>query len=196
MTDFAPVTAVHSDGTVAFGSDEKLWVKFFAHPVHLAFKSQQEGRPVYESRDYVEIMQPGEPQSVWRGQVTEEHRQRFPRKWDAYQAKREQTQEGTPLPTLFPAEPHFVSVMHDLKIFTVEQLAALTEHGISRLGLGGRDHVQRAQRLLEASKGMAGAHRMQAEIDAEKAKVAVLESEMAQLRALLNERTEPSRKRA
>jgi hypothetical protein len=179
----------HADGSVSFGSDERLWVKFYPKPVHMAFKSEQEGRPIYESRDYIEIRQPGERDALIR-EVNEADKHRFARQWHAYQEGKEVTQDGTPLDTLYPREPHMVKMMQALHIHTVEQLAHLQEAGIGRLGMGGRAHVQRAQAFLEAAGRMAGANQMQAQLDAANDQIAELRNQIEQLRAAA---TEPRR---
>jgi hypothetical protein len=175
--NFMPGGIVHADGNVSIGDDARLNVTFYTRSLQNNFLSQQTGRPVFEPHDFVRILQPGERDTLDR-EVNDLDKMRWPRHWAAYQEKREQTPEGTPLAVLFPHEPHIVDMMSDKKIFTAEQLAGLTEPGIQRLGMGGRQHVERAKRLLDASQSVAGAHKMQAEIDGLRDQVGVLQTDL------------------
>ncbi len=167
---------------VTFYGDDRLFVTFYTRSVQNNYKSEQEGRPVFEPRDFIKIIQPGERDENDR-EVREEDKFRFPRQWAAYQAKQEQVPEGAPLAVLYPNEPHIIDGMRALKIFTVEQLANLTEAAISRLGMGGREHVARAKRFIEAAEKFGKANQMQRELDAAKDEIAVLKSKVDQLTA-------------
>lgn len=151
-------------GQVSYAADNRMVVWFFKKSEQNNFLSQQEGRPIFEGKDFVHIQQPGERDSVER-EARWDDKQRWERKWDAYQAGLEQQQSGTPTATLFPVNPETVDMLRALKVTTAEQLADMTEQGISRLGLGGRQLVQKAKDFLEASKGMASAHALQKQID-------------------------------
>ena len=103
-------------------------------------------------------------------------------------------QDGTPVATLYPNDPALVTQFRALHIFTVEQLGGLTETGIMRLGMGGRAHVERAQKFLDAAKGMAGAHKMQAELDAANEKAEAMAERMALMERQLAALAEPKRR--
>ena len=179
--DFSTGGQVHPDGTVTFGKgDDGLFVQFYAHAVHLEFQSNQEGRPIYEQRDYVRVIQPGERDKIER-QVREDDKHRWPRQWAAYQAQQQQVPDGTPIDVLFPGAPHEVAMLKALHVHTVEMLAALSEQGIGRLGLGGRSKVERAKKFLDAAASMAGANKLQAELDEARAEIGALKAQMEQL---------------
>ncbi len=192
MSDFSfgQGTVDPSSGMVAFGDDKRLYVKFYTRSVRNNWQSQEQGRPVFEPRHFVQIMQPGERDMIDR-EVRDEDHYRFPTQWARYQAEQEQVPEGTPLAILYPAEPHIVDSMSALKIFTTEQLAGLSEQAISRLGMGGREHVARAKRFIEAAEKFGGAHQMQRDLDAANDRIATLEGQIQQLMASAPKRGRP-----
>jgi hypothetical protein len=157
---------------------DRRYVKFFAGKVQNGVQSIAAGRPIFETVDMLEIRHPGEKE-VHHIRVREEHKHEFPRHWAAYEAGRVPDMDGTPIETLYPNDPAMVQQFKHLHIFTAEQMAGMTEQGISRLGMGGRSHVERAQKFLEAAKGMAGAHKMQRELDEANERAEALAEKMA-----------------
>jgi hypothetical protein len=170
----------HPSGGVAqvsYSADNRKIVKFVRRSVHLAHQSEVEGRPIFEGRDFVRIQDPGDPLMIIDREVNRDDPYRWPRHWEMYQAGLEQEAVGTPVATLFPANPETVDMLRALKITTAEQLAGLSEQGIAKLGMGGRKHVQKAKDFLEAAAGMAAAHgALQMQIDAKDDKLRVGEA--------------------
>lgn len=163
-TMFAQHTGINpADGRVAYGDDSRLAVRFFRGKEIHGIQSQEEGRPIYTGVDMVAIRQPGE-RDEYHGIATPEHKMRFPKQWEAYQNGQEHIPDGTPLAVLYPNQPETVENLRFLKIYTVEQLAGLQEAAIGRIGLGGRDHVTRAQKFMQAATGYQAANRMNKEM--------------------------------
>lgn len=140
-------------GQVTFGSDDKLITWFFDKPILNGIKSKEAGRPIYENVTHVHIQQPGE-RDFLECPATQEHAERFPRKWAAFKAQMEQKIEGTLLSVLFPTNPALVESLKHINILTIEQLGALNDTQIQNIGLGGRQFVDLAQKFLaQAEKG-------------------------------------------
>jgi hypothetical protein len=184
---------VHSDGAVSMGSDARLYVEFYAHSEHQPWKSAEQGRPIYEKKDYIKIIQPGERDQMVR-EVTDLDKMRFPKQWQAYENQQAQIPDGTPLAVMFPQDPQICDQFRALKIHVVEHLAGLGEEGIKRLGMGGRDHVERAKNFLAAASNMKGAHEMQRQIEAQKDEIATLKAALEQVQKELA--ANPKRRRA
>jgi len=146
-----PQTFDPNGGLVAFGTDEKLFVRFFKKPELNGYKSREAGAPIYDDVDYVSIQQPGERDVTVRP-VTNEHRQRFPRQWMAFQQGQEQRPEGTLVEILFPTNPGTVETLKFLKIFTVQQLAGASDTAIQNLGLGGSQWREMAKAFLDKAE--------------------------------------------
>jgi hypothetical protein len=141
------------DGSVKIGDDSRLFVQFYPNVVldHAATAESEDGQPVFKTVDYVKIQQPGE-RDLFDAPATEEHKHRFPRQWDLYRSGKEQ-HDGTPLALMFVGDrAHIAEMLKARKVFTVEQLANLSEDGVSRIGMGARQLVEQAKRFLDTMK--------------------------------------------
>lgn len=204
MSDyFAPMAPDPMSGVMRLeGGDGRLWVRFERRSRRNAYKSEIEGRPIYEPIDYIKIQQPGE-RDQWVGPVTEAHKARFPKQWEQYQKDTEQTPEGTPVSLLFPNEPHVIELLLDLKVQTIEQLAQLTEQAIDRLGMDGRKYVAKATAAMDKSEALREVTKLTHELTAAKDELSVLreantalQGRMQALEDLMEDRARPSRKAA
>ena len=205
MSDFPSLSgpsAVEWEGHIGMvrQADRRV-IEFYQGTELNGVRSTQEGRPIYEPVDMIRIRHPGE-RDVHEILVREEHKHEFPRQWAAYKAGQTAGIDGTPLATLFPVEQAIVKQMGTLHIFTVEQLAGLTEAGITRLGMGGRQHVERAKKFMEASSGMANGHRLESELrssqeqlEQAKAQILAMQQQMQILMAAHDDDNAPRRGR-
>ncbi len=169
--EFNP-TAYTPDGVAVFGSDNQLLVKFFKHPQISKYKSTEAGRPIFEDVIMIEVLQPGEKDAV-RVLADEFHQHRFARQWENFQKGNEQAIVGTPLNLLFPNEPSTILTLNSFNIFTVDQLASISDTAMTQLPMG-RALSDRAKRYLETANGGATFHQMKQEIDALTAKLQAL----------------------
>ena len=140
-----------------FKGDENLLVKFFKNPRFNQAKSQEAGRPIYDEVDFIQIMQPGNKDSIIIQPATQMDKQRFSAHWARYEARTSQdVYEGTPL-TEWPGVTR--SMAEELKFFnvhTVEQLASVSDsNGIKIMGINLLK--DKAKAFLEVSKENAGA---------------------------------------
>lgn len=158
--DFNPQTYT-PDGVAVFGNDAQLLVRFFIHPELSTYQSKNSGAPVYHDVEMIEVFQPGEKDSV-KQLVTDFHRHRFPKQYQAFKEGKEQTSTGTPLELLFPSEPSIVLTLKNLHVYTIQQLAALNDTGIANLPMGGRQLVERAKQYLATAQTGANMHQMEA----------------------------------
>ncbi|MGM4987418.1 hypothetical protein [Tardiphaga sp. 841_E9_N1_2] len=158
------------DGIAMFGKDEQSMVRFFRHPMLSKIQSEEKGLPVYVDVDMIEVIQPGEKESV-QVLATEWHKRRFQKQWQAFQDGIEQTAVGTPLDHLFPSEPGTILTLKSFNIHTVQQLAGLTDSAIGNLPMG-RQLVDKAKAYLGSADGGSEFHAMQRRIAELEAKVA------------------------
>jgi hypothetical protein len=140
--------------------------QFFTEPVKMEFKSQQAGRPIFEEREFVRIIIPGDRRSMAVEPVNDEHRARWPKDYEAFTAGRAAPLEGTPLKE-WPVSAMTASKAEELAFFnikTVEQLAALNDGQLQNLGMGARELRERSRLWLSVAKsGAAPLERLQAE---------------------------------
>lgn len=122
----ARATGMNPDGTVNFGNANEVLAFFRRSSKRDNFASQQAGYPIEKGIDVIEIRQYGEKDSTIR-EVTPADQVRFPQQWAAYQQKREQVQDGTPLDMLFPKNPEVVATLKANNVHTIQALAAVPD---------------------------------------------------------------------
>jgi len=152
---------IDQDGTLRFRGDSSLFVTFYKRAKTNNFKSREAGAPVFEGVDYVKIVIPGEKENVIDRPIKPWDKHRFPRQWQAYQDKKEQAIDGTPLDVLFPDSPETVAALKANQIHTVQQLAAISDTAAGGIQFGG-EHRQRAKKFLLAAESGKGFHALEA----------------------------------
>lgn len=157
-------------------NSEGLLVTFFTQPVQNRYKSQIEGRPVFDAVPFVRIRIAGSNSTEVERKVKEEDKKRWPEAWAAYQRREQGVVGGTPINQWPELNVVQVAELKALNIMTVEALAELSDAGISKLGTGGRDLVKRAKQYLAGPKSTEKALR---------AEVAELKQLVSQLQAQL-----------
>lgn len=130
-----------------FQGDEKLHVRFFALPRIDVVESTKANRPIFKDVHYVEMMMPGDKHNIVVEPVWDQHKTRFPAKWDAYIRGASQQIVGTPLKVAPFLTPSHVAELEYLKIFTVEQLADLSDSALNFMGAN--EFKQAAKKFLE-----------------------------------------------
>ena len=114
-----------------------LGARFYEEAVKNSFKSEQTGRPIFDTKLFVEIVIPGDFGGTVVHEVTEEHRLRFPDQWRRFAASREgiDTGEiGTPLKMWSILRPHMVAELVAMNFTHVESIAHASDAGLSSIG--------------------------------------------------------------
>lgn len=141
---------LYSDNAQA-EADKHLRVAFHMVAVHHKAKSEAEGRPIFVDVPHITIITPGS-RDTFVGEATENYQRRFPRQWAAFLSKSSQDVEGTPLTEVTWLTLSQVAEMKASNIFTVEQLANLTDANAQKI-MGNFAIRDKAKRWLDASKG-------------------------------------------
>ena len=128
---------------------------FSVQPVQNNFKSSQEGHPVFEDKEFVQIITPGLSKSVASEEVTDEHKQRWPQRYAAFKAGQEPPTEGTPLAEWPSISQSLALTLKAQHVRTVEDLASLHDNLLGALGTGGRELRSRAKAWLESAHSSA-----------------------------------------
>jgi hypothetical protein len=177
-----------------------LLVKFYMDAVHLKGQSETEGRPIFEDREFVEIIPIGDTKTVVTKPVTDVERQRFPEEYAVFKKGIEMVFSGTPLnqwPIMLPSQ---IKQFNHFNIYTIEQLSEIDDIAISRVGPGTRDFVEKAKAFIAKAKGSAEVQRFASENLAMKTQIAeqaeIIKELAAKVGALSdNERRGPGRPR-
>lgn len=149
--------------------------RFYMHPVQNKALSEKEDRPIFEDKEMVEIRIPGDKHISWVGPVTEaqkiegqwiDSRQRFPEAYAAFKRGEQVAMVGTPLeqwpnPRLTAAR---VAELKALNIFSVEDLASVSDSNLAKMGMGGREMRQSARDYIEKAKASADPSALLAEM--------------------------------
>ena len=156
-------------------------------------KSLAEGREIYDDVEMCEIRFPGakdwkafpattlstqwikDPYSGSEKQIT--YAERFKHQYMQFKARAAQTKSGTPLdfaPFLTEARR---AELRAQNVYTVEQLAAIEGTELKNLGPGGREYKNNAEEFLATAKAGAPNLQMAAELEAMRARNAVLEED-------------------
>ena len=161
-------------------------------------KSLAAGRPVYDDMEVVEIRFPGSRNvsvfpatsfSHWAEdfqtgeQTPVTYAERFSRQYQQFKAQSAQTKSGTPLahvPFLTEARR---AELRALNIYTLEALAHVDGQELKNLGHGGRDLKNKALEYIAESKAGAPNLAMAAELEALKARNAIIEEDLKIVRA-------------
>ena len=172
------------------GADSRLIANFYVRAVQNNFKTEQEGRPIFEDIDYVKIFIPGDSLNILDQPVREDHKTRFPRQWAHFlnQKEGDQREVGTPVTSWPRISVSMAEELKALKFFTVESIANASDAMITKLGMiaGKSPYAFRedAQRFLKLASDDAEVSRME-----EKTKS--LEAQVAEMKAMLESLTNP-----
>jgi hypothetical protein len=141
-----------------------------------------EGKPHFGEFEFVTIRVPGDRKSEWYGRVTDEHRRRFPRAYNAWKQGLEAPTEGTPLKECAWIGRAQVEELAFAHVKTVEQLAALSDAQLKgAVPMNGYVLREKAQRHLEQIAGAAPNEKLAAENAELKANMAVMQANMDEL---------------
>lgn len=165
--------------------DSRLFVQFYSKPMQNAFKTQVEGRPIFEDIVFVKIYVPGDNTTVIDTPARDDHKARFPLHWAHYQnTNGGELEAGTPLKAWSILSAAQVEELRALKFFTVESVATASDAQLQRIGMiagmAPTAFRERAQRYLHAAKDEGFGN-----LQAERAKK--LEEENAQMKSDMDE---------
>jgi len=174
-------------------STKHLHIEFFAKPVENKRRSLEEGRPIYDDKEFVKIRFAGDKNRILEAPADDpsvrdpqtnrwvSYKERFPRHYEAFRAGMEFHGDGTPiseLPFLTEAKR---AELRALNIHTAEALANLDGAALTRLGMGGRALKDQAQSYLDSAKGSAAESRLAKENADLKARMEAMEAQIAAL---------------
>ena len=164
-----------------YQGDEFLLVKFFMHPRINQTKSAEEGRPIYVETPYIQIMQPGNKDSIVIRPATDMDKQRFAEHFKKFEARTDDDHvEGTLLeewPGITRAQ---CEELRYLNIRTVEQLSGMSDSNAQNI-MGIQILKQKATKYMESAKEEATANAL-----------ADANAQIAELRAMIEAQPETS----
>ena len=189
-------------------ADSRLAVRFESKPRQNEFRSQQEGRPIYEDVDYITIYVPGDSTLTVVAEVREDHKARFPLQWAHYQNRHSDDPRhiGTPVSQWPMVTPAMAEELRAMKFFTVESIAMASDAQLATMGMkAGMNPMvfrTRAQTYLKVAKDESVASAQEEQIKQLQqentsirtetdAKIAAMQEQMAQILAAVGAKSEP-----
>jgi len=172
------LTAMAMEGQKGrYNGDEFLLVKFFTHPKLNRVKSKEEQRPIYVETPYIQIMQPGNKDSIVIRPATAMDKNRFAEHFRKYEAREtEEHVEGTLLEEWTGITRSQCEELKYLNIRTVEQLAGVNDSNAQNV-MGIAFLKQKAGKYLIAAKDEATSQALMET----KEELATLKAQMAAL---------------
>ena len=185
--DGKPMT-IRQDGWVDFSNTNRANVIFYKKSVIDRAKSEDAGRPVYVSIDYVRVQQPGEV-DVMDCPIKDNQKavHMFPNQYMKFiQNEDQDVPDGTPTEVLFPNFPEIPANLHTCGIHTVEQLAGLTAPALQNVGMGATEWQVKAVKFLNSAKGGQEYHKLTKTIDELKSQNEVLQNQLSLVKQQLD----------
>jgi hypothetical protein len=184
----------HTDFEDRNKSDPKAFVRFFLLPKKNEALSAEAGRPIFEDKEYVEIIVPGNETNRPVLVVTSMERRRFA---SQYRQWKESGKDDFTVGTHLTEVPWLTrSQCEELafaRIRTLEQLAAVSDNDCGRM-MGLYDLKKKAIAHMEAAEAAAPVEHLQAQLDAQTAENVALrqavEEQAAQIKQLMKKAKE------
>ena len=161
--------------------------RFHLRAIENPFKSRQEGRPVFDEVEFVEIIIPGKPLSTAVEPINDSHKTRWPQQYDLFKKGMDAPETGTPLEQWPVLSVGAVANLKALRFRTVEDLAKADDAVLQNMGTGGLTLRTRARDFLEAAHSTAPMERLAQENDILKQQMAAMNDTMAAMKARLDD---------
>lgn len=175
------------------GFEDQMVVRFFKSAQYMEFKTHRDPinnpkkAPIFDTIEMIEISIPGDKNSVLVERVQERHQRRFKNTYQAFVDGK--GTPGLPLQQWDACDPGAVALFATFKIFTVEQLASVSDGNIENMGPTGHKLREQAKVFVSGAQLANQNSQLRAEmaIDRENAaaKTSALEKQLALLTALL-----------
>lgn len=167
---------------------EKLYVTFDLHPRQNEEKTAAAGHPVYDDVEYIRIIVPGDKQNEIHRPANDFERRRFARQYAEFKAGTREAQSGMPLKEWTAISASQVKELAYHHVYTVEQLAGLSDANIQNIGPI-RGLQAKAKDYLEKAAGNAPLEKMRAELTEKDTTIATLKQQMESMGKRLDELT-------
>jgi len=167
--------------------DSSNYPRFFVDQVQDMVASENQGRAIFFDKERVEIIMPGNPHTRPVANVTDEHRQRWPKEYEAFKAGLEISLEGTPLEEWPILKRSQVLELKALGFKTVEHIRDMDDLAIQRIGMGGRRLKEIAAGFLDDAERMALTTRITAENERLENEVVALRRQVEEMGALTHQ---------
>ena len=175
---------------------QRALVTFYVEKEQNNFRSEQEGRAVYDDVEYIRIVTPGDTRSEVVRAATEQHKREYAPQYAAFKAGVELAPQGSPLEHWPPMSPALIANLKALGVHTVEQLSEVSDGNLMNLGHGGRGLRDRAKAWLEQADGgkpidrlLADNERLRQEAEVRDGTIAAMQAQLSKMERLMAAQT-------
>lgn len=144
-----------------------------------------DGEVSFVDIERVRIINPSDKTSEPVHDVTDYHRNRWPRQYNQFKSGQEQKMEGIPLTEFAPAKPSEIALFAKHHIHTVEQLASVADEAVKKIP-NGYALQKKAREFLDARTDTAKVSKLQFENENLHRQVDTLSDTLEQLKARLD----------
>jgi len=164
-------------------SAESVFVQFYSDAIEIKHKSEKEGRPIYENVTWIRKVIPGDKNNIIERVAKPDDFQRHAKAYERFKRSETEAVDGTPLeqwPQINRAE---VKEAKYREVHTVEQMAALTDLHVQKLGMGFQTLRDKAKSYLSVAANTAAATAQAAENQRLKDMLADMQAQLDELGA-------------
>lgn len=161
--------------------DAAIAVEFTIEPFPDPAKSADSGKPEFRDVEMVRIFI--DKNTVWYGEVTDEHRERFAVRYAKWKKSKGVGISGTPLCEVSWLNRSTIASYNALNVFSVEQLANASDATLQDLGMGARANKEKARVYLKKASEDAADLKLAGENVKLKNELEYLKQELAELKA-------------
>lgn len=165
-------------------ADKGLAVKFYMEPIKNDVKSLEEGRPIYDDTEMVEIRVRGDRNNIVQRPARDDDRRRFPDAYKYFKTGVEGGSQGTPLKEWPVMSRSMVEELKYFGFYTVEQLSKADDGVCSKLP-GLTTLREKAKIYLEHAAGGSPLERVQNENAELKSQMEAMQRQMTELNAMI-----------
>lgn len=161
-------------------SDPKAFVRFFIKPVKNDARSLEEGRPIFDDKEYCEVIVPGNQTNRPIKLVNDIVKQRYAQQYRRWKETGEgENLTGTVLTEVPWLTRSQVEELTYYRIRTLEQLAGVDDNTCGKI-MGLYELRRKAKAHVEAAEKAAPIEALQAQIDERDAQIAALQNSVAE----------------
>ncbi len=150
--------------------------------------SAKKGMPMVDRIEVVEIMMAGQRNSQPFVKVTDRHRRQWAKEYAAWKASNQgqNVVAGMPIDIWPGLSMEQIILLKVCNVFTVQQLAAVSDTNLDRLGMGGRELREKAKKYLAEAETGAALRNAEAQNTELKQRLMFLETKMNQMNAQMS----------
>lgn len=158
----------------AHDPDARLAVQFYERPIQNEYQSGIQQRPIFENVVFIKIITPGDKLNIIDTIARQDHKDRFPRQWSAFQQRKDASSQfvGTPIGEWPRVSASQAEELKALKFYTVESVANASDAQLQGIGMIAgtsaftfRDEAKRFLMVADAAAKLSEADRAKKEAD-------------------------------